>query len=508
MDHLGHPRLPGLGHVEGDGHVGRWVGALEHLGGHPVEEAGAEGAPALAVFDLGVDAIGDAADVGGAEDRAVAQGPGAELHAPLEPGHRMAGGEQLGGAAGHVVEQLPAGLLRMGLAGRQAFLGGVGRPQIGVGHGFDLLPGLAGGPGGGADGGAGVRSGGLHEQLPHVAPGQDALVELDVEGHPAGKGQLAGLGEQIAQVVVDEPQGHLFEQRLHRSGVIHIGIVDLVALPRRPQPLHQLGAEVVTLALGVLPAAQPHHVHIAGVDPEIAPVEVDQPAQIEAPGIAVGGHSHHLELAVEHLEAEIFGDGAIEPAQGVGIVELLDLVDAAVLAPAEEGGGVLALAVDAEDGGLLRKAAQMVGAGSVGQMVLHHLQPGVADAQIGHQLLHPPAVAVITAVAMEDGGERPVGGVPVAGRIMPPGGAGPERDAGVRKSDDIHLFGTDAGPFQAETCRFVRKAPLGVLFADEALLFGGGHQLAVDEERRGRIVAHRAGHAEHDHGRLGRRTAG
>jgi hypothetical protein len=75
-------------------------------------------------------------------------------------------------------------------------------------------------------------------------------------------------------------------------------------------------------------------------------------------GIAVGRHAHHLVFAVEHLEAEVLGERAVQAAERIRIVELLDLVDLAVLAVAEKGRGVLALAVDAEDRCLLREAEQ------------------------------------------------------------------------------------------------------------------------------------------------------
>ena len=53
--------------------------------------------------------------------------------------------------------------------------------------------------GGGADGGAGIAGGRLHEQLLDVVAGDDLLVQLDVQRAAAGEGDLAGFLEDIAE---------------------------------------------------------------------------------------------------------------------------------------------------------------------------------------------------------------------------------------------------------------------------------------------------------------------
>jgi hypothetical protein len=223
--------------------------------------------------------------------------------------------------------------------------------------------------GGRADGGAAVARGRLDEKLLHVGAGDDALVELDVERAAAGEGQAAGLAQDVAEVMVEHLQGDVLEQLLHARRVVDVGVVGDVALAPRAEPVDQLRREVVALAR-LLVAAQADHVGVVGVDDELAVLEFRQAREVVLVRVAVGRHAHHLVFTVEHLEAEVLGDGAVEAAERIGIVELLDLVDAAVLAPAEEGRRVLALAVDAEDRGLLREAGAVVGAGGMGQVVL------------------------------------------------------------------------------------------------------------------------------------------
>ena len=88
------------------------MAGLEDFGRRPVQQAGAEGTPAFPVLDLGVDRIGHPGTAGVAENTAVAQGPGAELHAALEPGQGMALGQDFGPPDRHParVEPFPDGL--------------------------------------------------------------------------------------------------------------------------------------------------------------------------------------------------------------------------------------------------------------------------------------------------------------------------------------------------------------------------------------------------------------
>ena len=68
---------------------------LQYFWRHGIKHTGAKWAPAFAVFNLCVDAIGDAGKAWVAENAAIAQGAWAEFHAPLEPGQRMTISENL-----------------------------------------------------------------------------------------------------------------------------------------------------------------------------------------------------------------------------------------------------------------------------------------------------------------------------------------------------------------------------------------------------------------------------
>ena len=98
-----------------------------------------------------------------------------------------------------------------------------------------------------ADRGAGVAGRRLDEQLLHFGARDDLLVELTFQRAAAGESDLAGLADDIAEVVVHHLQRELLEQRLDARGVMDVGIVSDVAFALGPQPLDQLGREVVAL---------------------------------------------------------------------------------------------------------------------------------------------------------------------------------------------------------------------------------------------------------------------
>src|SRR5690606_28630577 len=131
---------------------------------------------------------------------------------------------------------------------------------------------------------------------------------------------------------------------------------------------------------------------------------------------------------------------AIEAAQGVRVIELLDLVDLTILTVAEEGGGVLTLAIDAQNRGLLLEAGTVVRAGGMRQVMLDRFQLDLL--QIETQLLQAPldafSVAVVTAVAHENGIQRAVRRIPVALGVMP-AGLLEDTDGCEGYGDDIHV---------------------------------------------------------------------
>ena len=172
-------------------------------------------------------------------------------------------------------------------------------------------------------------------------------------------------------------------------------------------------------------------------------------------------------------------------------------MDLAVLAVTEEGGGVLALTVDAEDRGLLGKARAVIGAGGVSQMVLDRLD--LDFLQVETQLLQAPlnllVVTLVAAIAHEDRIEGAIRCVPVALGILPAGFL-EDADRRKRNSHHINVGRFDPGLFQTELGRLVGHAVLRVLVAHKALFFGGRDQLAVDIQGGGWIMAEGAGKAE------------
>ncbi len=350
--------------------------------------------------------------------------------------------------------------------------------------------------GGRTDGGAGIAGRRLHEQLFHVVTGDDFLVQFDVQRATAGEGQLAGVLEDVAQVMVDHLQGQLLEQRLHTGGVVDVRLVGDVAFTLGAQPLDQFRREVEALAL-LFVATQADDVGVIGVDHQLAVFKGSQTREIVFAGIAIGRHAHDLEFAVEHLETEKLGDRAVQAAEGIRVVEFFDFVDLAVLAVAEERGGVLTLAVDAKDRGFFLEARAVVGTGGVGQVVLNRLDLDLL--RIEAQLLQAPhdlvAVALVAAVAHQDRVEGAVRGVPVTLGVVPARLA-EQADRGEWDRHHVNVGRLDASLFQAELRRFVGHAVLCMFVAYEALFFGGRDQLAVDIQGCGRIMAKGAGQAK------------
>ena len=167
--------------------------------------------------------------------------------------------------------------------------------------------------------------------------------------------------------------------------MVDIRLVDGVALSPRPVAGDEARAEVEATAV-LLVASQAHGIHQPGVHahPPGPAARPEQRREVEAARVAVGRHAHRLVLAVEHLEAQVFGDGAVDAGQGVRIEELEDARDAPAFAHAEERRRVFALAVHAEDGHLAVEAGEMVGARRMGKMVRHRrkARPRPVDAEL------------------------------------------------------------------------------------------------------------------------------
>src|SRR5690606_8988572 len=186
VDDFADTLLPAFIDLEGESHEGTGMVDLEHLRRDGIEHRRAEGSPALAELDLLVDAVGHARHAGAANNGAAAEGARAELHTPLEPGDRVAIDHDFGDALGDVVDLLPHRLVGVAGAGSNDVLVAVGRAEVDVLHLFHRHAALVGDVGGGTHRGTGVAGSGLNEQLLHLGPGDDFLVELDVQRAAAG----------------------------------------------------------------------------------------------------------------------------------------------------------------------------------------------------------------------------------------------------------------------------------------------------------------------------------
>jgi hypothetical protein len=195
---------------------------------------------------------------------------------------------------------------RMAGAGGDDIFVAVRRAEVDVLHLFDRNAALYRDVGGCADGRAGIAGGRLDEEFAHIRAGDDLLVELDVERAAAGKGEAAGLAQDVAEVMLDHLQRQILEQLLHARRVVDVGVVGDVSRALRAQPVDQLRRKVVALAV-FLVAAEADHVGVVGVDRQFAVLELRQAREIVAVRVAVRRHAHHLVLAVEHLEAEVLG---------------------------------------------------------------------------------------------------------------------------------------------------------------------------------------------------------
>ena len=199
--------------------------------------------------------------------------------------------------------------------------------------------------------------------------------------------------------------------------------------------------------------------------------------------LAVGGQAHQLVLAAVDPEAAIIGQGRVEQAERVGEAKLVRQVDRRPAAHPEAGGGPLADAVHGEDRGLVERRG-VEGAGGVGLVVLGEDEsPLVLPAE---GLAHGPGQEEFLADPEGQGlAERPEAG----GRIRQIGlEESLELQQGlVVKPHPVEVGRRDPGLGQA-VFDGLRREPRVVLLAGEAFFLRGGHDPAVDHQRRGRVV--------------------
>ncbi len=227
--------------------------------------------------------------------------------------------------------------------------------------------------------------------------------------------------------------------------------------------------------------------HRFRIDRVILVADADHLRELAAEGlrIAVSRQSHQLRSVVE-IEAEMAADHFPGEAERVRKVEGLDRFDLLADAFRQARAGRLADAVDSEDGGAIETRGE-IGRGCVREMVGHEME----------FLPQLPAKNPVGDIArLAEAQQEDLFGP----RVRPPLGAKPG-SANVRierVGDVIDIVGGQAGIVQAEAdcalrelMRVVDIRHLAVLDAAEALFLDSHDELAVDEQRGGRIVIHR-----------------
>jgi Nitrate and nitrite sensing len=212
--------------------------------------------------------------------------------------------------------------------------------------------------------------------------------------------------------------------------------------------------------------------------------EADGLAQLrQEAGLAVGGQCHHLVLVGGAREAEVLGDVLVEQAERVGEPLGGQHLQAPASGLAGKVRGVLAAPVQHQHA-RVRVGRRQVGGGRVSDVVGDEAHAGRVEPRQGRpqELRGTPRV------------QRPQA-LPAVGGEVGPGRRGQVGIVGV--GDRVQLVWPQPRLGQAPRRRPRRQLPggerdggLAVLAPREALLLGGGHGLAVDHQRGGRIMEH------------------
>ena len=96
-------------------------------------------------------------------------------------------------------------------------------------------------------------------------------------------------------------------------------------------------------------------------------------------------------------------------------------MDHAIFAVTKKRGGVLPLAIDTHDGGFTAETAEVIATGGVGQVMLHRfkLQIVPVEPEFSQHGAHPADIPAIAAIAIAQGVQRAIRGVPVTPGIVP-----------------------------------------------------------------------------------------
>ena len=103
-------------------------------------------------------------------------------------------------------------------------------------HGFDRYAMLLSDISGSANSRTRVTGCRLNEQLFHLGPSDNFLIQFDVECSTTGKGNATALSNNLAQIVIHKAERHFFEQFLERGSVVNVGIISNIPLSTWPQP--------------------------------------------------------------------------------------------------------------------------------------------------------------------------------------------------------------------------------------------------------------------------------
>ena len=91
--------------------------------------------------------------------------------------------------------------------------------------------------------------------------------------------------------------------------------------------------------------------------------------------IAQSRRAHHLPLIVVRTIAQVFGDGRIEGAQGMGKVIAAQDLDLRAVGVGPDRGGAFAIAIADQDGGGIKTRGEKTARG-VGKVVIHIVKIG------------------------------------------------------------------------------------------------------------------------------------
>ncbi len=211
--------------------------------------------------------------------------------------------------------------------------------------------------------------------------------------------------------------------------------------------------------------------------------EVDEVVahELRVAGLAVRGQPHELVLARVDLEPAEVGDRAVQEAERVRVLDLLEQLDPVAVPGADRRRRPFPDPVDGEDRRALERRG-VEGRGRVGGVVLGEEQVDVLAEMATDPLLHPQLGP--------EGGPR---GLPprllaARGDRHQRGHDPLEREQGVVVEDDRgEVARLDEGLAEA-VVDGAPGEPRVVLAAGEALLLGRGHDLAVADDRRGGVV--------------------